>query len=197
MSQARSGGISTLTRLGSVDGYGNATQLGAREWSNADNGNPDNMINFTRGFLGDEDILFIVERDLNRNVCYYSLDEHKVVPTWLMIPDDVDLSSMTIEQIDGDLVSEEALTMLERRGYGVDVLDPTHFTVRALKGEVFTIRRDDNGNARAYIHIDHRDWQVRRVMIHTKPSMLGFPSVREIHIEVEDGGRITQFFFGV
>lgn len=198
MTQARRGGIESLTRLGDVDAYGNATQLGDREWSNEDSGNPGDMVEFVRNVLGDPNILFIIERNLNRNVCYYQLDPetNTVFPAWLMIPPELDIEDMSIDEVDNEL-SEEGLSMLEKRAYGVDHIDATHFTMRALKGEVFTIHRDAGG-ARASIKIEGKQWVVRRFMIHTKPSrVFGIPTVAEIHIEVEDGKKIVQFFFAV
>lgn len=196
MFQTRTGGISSLTCLGRVDVHGNATQLGDTEWSTEDNGNPGNMTEFTRDFLGQDNIMFIIERNLNRNVCYYTLDleSSRVIPTWLIIPDGVDVSDMSIDDVEE--VTEERLTMLENRVYGVDTIDDSHFVVRALKGAVFTIRRDGD-SARATIEVDNRTWVLNRIMIHTTPSrLLGIPSVTEIHLDVEDeNGKIVQFFF--
>jgi hypothetical protein len=173
--------------------------VGDRAWSDEDNDNPDDMVEFTRNVLGEPDtILFIIERNLNRNVCYYQLDTDtkQVTPAWLMIPHGLDLSNLSIDEVDNQ-VTEEGLTMLETRAYGVDTIDDDHFTMRALKGEVFTIHRDGD-TARATIVIDHKTWVVRRIMIHSNPNMLGIPIVKEVHLEVEDGPhRVTQFFFAV
>jgi hypothetical protein len=201
MTQKHSGGIATLTRLGSVDAYGNVTQVGTREWSNEENGNPDEMVEFVRNVLGEQStILFIIERNINRNVCYYQFDPetNKVVPTWLMIPDDLDLKDMSIEDVDTRLTQED-LSMFETRGYGVSVVDDTHFIVRALGDEVLTIHHDEDGNARATIVIDNKHWILRRIMVQTKPiRILGVPTVTELHIEVEDElNRVNQFFYAV
>lgn len=200
MARVRSGGLSSLTRLGSIDGYGNETQLSDRAWSTDENENDDMMVEFTRNVLGEHDnILFVIERNFNRNVCYYQLDPEtgKVTPAWLIIPDHLDVSNMSIFDVDNEL-REEELTMMESRVYGVDMIDESHFTVRALKGEVFTIHRTGD-TARATVDIDDKSWVVRGILIHTRPGLVfGIPTVTEIHVEVEDKNeRVFHFFFAV
>lgn len=196
MSTVRSGGLSTLSLLGHVDGYGNATQYTDQTWCMDENGNPEDIIGLTRDFMCNHDIMFLIERGFNRNICYYKFDEDMgVIPSWLMIPEDMVLEDMSIEEVDS--LEEEDLTFMERRVYGVDMIDDTHFTVRALKGEIFTIYQDDEGHARARATIDNTPQTIRRIMIHTVPGTLRIPTVSEIHIEAEFDNKVSQYFYKV
>lgn len=163
-----------------------------------DNGNPEDTLEIVRGVMGrDENVMFTIERDFNRNVCYYSTqDGVSVDAKWLLIPDDIDLHDMSIEQVEDELV-EEPLTRMETYAYGTKSLGQGRFMLNAIKGEQLGIRRDQEGNYRATIFIQGIHWTLRRIMIHTKPALgMLYPSVTEIHLEVEDvHGDIAQFFY--
>jgi hypothetical protein len=215
-SSAVEGGLNSLHKLGSTDVNGVSRRTGSRSWSVADNGNPDDMVTFVRNFMGqDDDVLFIVERDFNRNVVIYrpcfvhdgtELNTSKVAGgSWLIVPDDVDLDNMTEEVVD-DLV-EEDLTKLEHLGYGVKKMSggegELKFSIAALPDTPLTLFKhvDEEGSEvwRVSIEIEEHRWIVRRIMLHTKPRALGlFPSVTEVHLEVEDygaHGMVAQFYY--
>jgi len=197
-----SGGLSALNYLGCVDTEGEIHYETDRQWAVADNGNPENILEITRGVLGENDtLMFIIERDFNRNVCYYKANtdaggREQVLPNWLIIPRDIDMHNLSIEEVEDEL-KEENLTMVETYAYGTKNIDTNQFMVNALKGEQLSIFKDDEGNYRASIFIRGTPWVLNRIMIHTKSVAMGlYPAVSEIHLDVETlGGTPAQFFY--
>lgn len=171
-------------------------QKSSRQWITEDNGNPDDILDIARELVS-EHVMFTIERNFNKNVCCYQLDDGQVCPQWLMIPDDEDMMEADLDRLQ-EVTHLEDLTMFESRAYGVDVLEADKFIVKALKGEELRLVEDHKGVFRTVIHIDGHPWFLKRIFLHTKPNMVNFPSVHEIHIEVTDEqDRVTQFFFAV
>lgn len=203
---AVSGGLSSLTYLGCVDPQGDVHYATDRCWSTDENGNPENILDITRGVMGANDtLMFIIERDVNRNVCHYTANlddsgalvhENPVAPSWLIVPAGIDMHNMSIQEVEDDL-TEEGLTTMETYAYGTKNLKNGRFMVNALKGEQLSMFQDQEGNYRTSIVIQGMHWVLRRIMIHTKPVMLGlYPSVSEIHLDVESRqGDPAQFFY--
>ena len=191
-----SGGISSLIYLGCVDAGGVVDQKTSRQWITEDNGNPDDILDIARELVS-EHVMFTIERNFNKNVCCYQLDDDQVCPKWLMIPDDEDMMEADLDRLQ-EVTHIEDLNMFENRAYGIDVLESNKFIVKALKGEELGLAEDRNGVTRTVIRINGQPWFLKRIFLHTKPNMVNFPSVHEIHIELMDEhDRITQFFFAV
>jgi hypothetical protein len=168
-------------------------------WRCTSNGNPPDMLSVARELFESETILFIVERDTNRNVVMYTLSEGDIVPRWLMTPaPPVHYDSNTPLPADAEIdlgdVHTESLTALEAAfGYGVRVergsssADKTGLLVQALSGQRITLDSRD-GEAVATIQMvrDTEPLILRRIMIHTEPRPLApWPKVVEIHLEVQ------------
>lgn len=190
------GGLSTLLYLGCVDSNGAVHRRHKREWATEDNGNPTNIIDIARQVVSPH-VLFTVERDFNQNVCCYVLGDNGVAPKWLMIPDETDVENAEVEDLLADGMHTEELTYLETRAYGVDG-DASSFILRAIKGETFTLTKDPAGITRACVTLNGYQWFVNRILLHTKSNIVGFPSVYEVHITVQDrSGKTTQFFYAM
>lgn len=166
-------------------------------WRPARNGNPPDMLTVARALLESEPILFVVERDTNRNVVLYTLRDEDVLPVWLMIPNppvhyDSEMPLDADTEIDLGDVHTETLTPLEAAfGYGVHrgVQRGANMTlfVQALKEQPIVVRKVDN-EWHAFIQItaDSAPLILRRIMIHTEPRPLApWPKVVEIHLEVQ------------
>jgi len=192
-----SGGLGSLHLMGYTDEHGATIQTDSdKRWAADDNGNLDDMPYFVESYLGTQDsTLFIVERNTNRNVCHYqvnhahdgeTLDAHcPVNPSWLMIGGDVDLSNMSTDDIEDGIIYEEELSGIEPMVYGLNFLDTTHFQLKAIPGETFILEQNPAGNKwRATLMIRGEPWVVNRIYLHTAPSLMGFPVVEEIHIDV-------------
>jgi hypothetical protein len=189
------GGLSSLELLGHTDERGATVQTG-RRWASDDNGNPEDMAYFVKSFLGTQDTtLFIVERNINRNVCHYQANLNSdgetlyvhapVKPSWLMIGAELELDSMTEQDVDEGVLYEEPLSGVEPMVYGMTFLDSTHFELKAIPGETFTLEQNPVDSCwRALLTIQGHAWVVERIYLHTTKSALGFPSVQEVHIDV-------------
>ena len=201
---AINGGLEGLVYLGTIDGVGTSHRAVAdRRWRTSDNGNPPNMLGVVRDLMGPGDrVLFIVERDFNRNVAMYrpallsadEVDTNRMVGvTWLLVNRDADL-----ENLDG--LFEENLTVLEEVGYGVDVVmeDDMVFSIRSLPDTpLFLV---NNGGWCVQIEIASRRMTLTRIILHTTKRAFGlFPGVTEVHLEVEDPrtGAVEQHFYAV
>lgn len=194
-SKVRSGGISSLNYLGCVDARGVVDQKTSRQWITEDNGNPDDILDIAQDLVS-ENVMFTIERNFNKNVCCYDLDNGQVHPKWLMIPDDEDMMEADRDRL-REVTHLEDLNMVEKRAYGVDV-EGDKFFVKALRGEELELVKDHNGSFRSVIHIHGQPWFLKRIFLHTKPNMLNFPSVHEIHVEVtNENNKVSQFFFAV
>jgi hypothetical protein len=193
-SKALTGGLSSLVYLGCVDSNGAVERKSQRGWVMEDNGNPSNIVDIAGELVGD--VLFTVERDFNKNVCCYVMGDNGLVPQWLIIPDHVDVENAEVEDL-RDVVHTEELTYIETRGYGVEAKGPGQFGVRAIKGETFTMATHA-GKTRACVTLNGYRWFVHRIFLHTKPNLVGFPSVFELHLTLHDeAGKVTQFFYSV
>jgi hypothetical protein len=194
-SKVRSGGISSLNYLGCVDARGVVDQKTSRQWITEDNGNPDDILDIAQDLVS-ENVMFTIERNFNKNVCCYDLDNGQVHPKWLMIPDDEDMMEADRDRL-REVTHLEDLNMVEKQAYGVDV-EGDKFVVKALRGEELELVKDHNGSFRSVIHIHGQPWFLKRIFLHTKPNMLNFPSVHEIHVEVtNENNKVSQFFFAV
>lgn len=194
-SKVRSGGISSLNYLGCVDARGVVDQKTSRQWITEDNGNPDDILDIAQDLVS-ENVMFTIERNFNKNVCCYDLDNGQVHPKWLMIPDDEDMMEADRDRL-REVTHLEDLNMVEKQAYGVDV-EGDKFFVKALRGEELELVKDHNGSFRSVIHIHGQPWFLKRIFLHTKPNMLNFPSVHEIHVEVtNENNKVSQFFFAV
>ena len=201
------GGLSALLKLGWTDADGVSKRTTGRSWCTCDNGNPAHMLDFVRDFMGPtDDILFILERDLNRNIVIYrpsfiadgEVDRETLArASWLLVPREADLDHTTIAMADEELV-EEDLTVLEKRAYAVTVLNPDNFifSVAALPDTPLVLTQDPNGKWCVRIEIDSQWWTLQRIMVHTTPSVFMFPAVSEIHLDVyQETGRTAQFYY--
>ena len=131
-SKVRSGGISSLNYLGCVDARGVVDQKTSRQWITEDNGNPDDILDIAQDLVS-ENVMFTIERNFNKNVCCYDLDNGQVHPKWLMIPDDEDMMEADRDRL-REVTHLEDLNMVEKQAYGVDV-EGDKFVVKALRGE--------------------------------------------------------------
>jgi hypothetical protein len=175
------------------------------------------MLTLVRNLMGgdtrddgdDDPVLFIVERDLNRNVVMYRPGNAELVqPSWLLVPEEADLDNITVEMVDEQLV-EEDLTKLEQLGYGVKRLSgegaASRFYMAALPDTPLTLFQTQEGKRRVWVEIEGKRWILQRVMLHTRPRALGwFPTVTEVHLEVEmmtesgaGSGMVAQFYYAV
>lgn len=204
------GGLSALVQLGSTDADGVSKRRTDRSWCTCDNGNPAHMLDFIRDFMGAEDnILFILERDFNRNVVVYRPllnDAGAVVQdllagaTWLLVPPDADLDQTTISMVDENLI-EEDLSTLEKCAYAVSVVnaDANTFAVAALPDTPLVLTQTADGKWCARIEIESQWWTLQRIFVHTTPAVFNlFPKVSEIHLDVrQDDGRTAQFYYAI
>lgn len=210
MTSAINGGLDSLIELGVIDVHNVSHRASTREWATTDNGNPANMLGFVRDIMGaDDEVLFIVERDFNRNVVLYrptltysgDLDTTQIVNAgWLMISDEADLDDANVA-MDDDAISEEAMTSLEELGYGVNVINGSNlcFAIRALPDVPLFLVQNAKGQWRARIEIKGQMWVLHRIFITTTPRSFGFPKVSELHLEVcdVDTDAIAQFFYAL
>lgn len=194
-SSALSGGLSAITCLGSVNTEGRVTRRFRTLWKTGDNGNPSNIVDIAREMVSDN-VMFTVERDFNKNVCCYVLHpDGRLIPQWLMIPPDADVENASMDDLH-DIVHTEELTFLEKKGYGISTKG-SQFSLNALKGERFKLVRGGE-HPRATVEIEGTTWFVHRIFLHTEPNMVGFPSVKEIHLTVHDQqGKVAQFFYRI
>ena len=199
------GGLSALVKLGSTDSEGVSKRSTFRSWCTCDNGNPAHMLDFVRDFMGaDDEILFILERDINRNVVVYrpsftatgDLDRNSMArASWLLVPREADLEHTTISMADEELV-EEDLSVLEKYAYAVTVLDEFTFALAALPDTPLVLTRNTNGKWCVRIEIESQWWTLQRILVHTTPMAFNmFPAVSEIHFDVQENGRTAQFYY--
>jgi hypothetical protein len=183
-------------------------------WRQKQNGNPSNLYSSVKEVLRAVNVLFIVERDLNRNVVVYAVDTESplIIPPpvqtqvfWLMIPaaarsvpirgeSDDDSSD---SDSDGDPpgasnlgeVYTEDLTMVERRyAYGLTTRNITYteeeIFIKALDKQPIRVRMHADGSYYATIQIGGTDMVLNRIFICTEPGALLWPKTTEVHLEV-------------
>lgn len=147
-------------------------------WRRKQNGNPSNLYSSVKEVLGAVNVLFIVERDLNRNVVVYAVDTESplIIPPpvqtqvfWLMIPAAAPVAGRSVpirgesdddssdSDSDGDPpgasnlgeVYTEDLTIVERRyAYGLTTRNITY-----TEEEIF-IKALDKQPIRVRMHAD-------------------------------------------
>lgn len=192
--------VNDLILLGHTTPDGGCTRTTSRSWCTCDNGNPVDMLTFIRDFIGkDETVLFILERDVNRNVVLYRFDEDtmSVDASWLLIPEDADLTQTTIAMVDEELVQED-LSSVEQHIYGTGALNAAdmRFNLAALVDMPLHVRQNAMGQWRVYIELEAREWILQRINVHTDKGLV--PVVTEIHFDVEDtAGRSLQFYYAI
>jgi hypothetical protein len=211
--------LANLTLLGvTIDGAhfkqrndGSLVPDPAPAWQPVRNGNPPNMLDVTRSLMEDHHrrVLFILERDTNRNVVLYLHDSSTLVsPLWLMIPgapvhynSDEPLSD-DVEIELGDVYVEEMTPLESTIGYGVRTDERRqHVYVQALKKQPIYVREVD-GEWHAFIQIaDGAPLMIlRRISIVTEPRPFApWPRVVGMHIEAQQtlSGPLIVYRYGV
>lgn len=199
-------------QIGQVRGFANLTFLGvttpsgefgangmacsAPSWRRPHNGNPTSMIDVVRSLFPEQTILFIIERDVNRNVVVYTLDKTRanVRVFWLMIPSTAPLYTHDAplpSEIDLGSVHTEDLTAVENRlAYGVNVLndggDGLALAVKAIGEERVYV---DTFSGVASVTIADTTMELRRVFISTEArSWMPYPKTVEVHVECAPPG---------
>ena len=195
-------------------------------WRRKQNGNPSNVFARVKDVLQDSvNVLFIVERDLNRNVVVYAVDTESplIVPPpiqthvfWLMIPassprDDEDTSDSDSDSDSragsnlGDVYTED-LTMVERRyAYGLTSRNITYteeeIFIKALDKQPIRVRMHADGSYHATIQIGGVDMILNRIFICTEPgTLLLWPKTTEVQLEVRltlDSPTTLTYYFRV
>ena len=190
-------GFANLNFLGVTTSGGEYTALGepcvSPSWRRPHNGNPPNMIDVVRSLFPDQSVLFIVERDVNRNVVVYTLDKTRanVRVYWLMIPSSAPFythDSPHTEEIDLGNIHTEDLTAIENRlAYGVTMHsnaapETLCVSVKAIGEERMFV---DTYTGVASVVIAENQLELRRVFISTEPrSWMPYPKTVEVHVEV-------------
>jgi hypothetical protein len=189
----------------------NGKQLeGARDncgpWRHATNGNPLAMRDVVQTLLPDCHAAFVVERDLNRNVAVYAVNEveggeveatHPMSTFWLMIP-----AAVSTEDL-GEVYTEDLTKVEQTLAYGVSQhrIDPDGtltVNVRALNGEPITVYRDaTDASWRARVNVQGGTLNVHKFMIFTEPRRWApWPKTVELHVHgtTQGGTPITYHF---
>lgn len=180
-------------------------------WHPISNGNPPNMLDVTRSLFEDNGkrVLFIVERDTNRNVLMYSRDSERVVePLWLMIQGapvhyNADEPFNDEAEIELGNIYTEDLTPLEASiGYGLRVDDSRqHVYMHALREQAIYVRQLE-GEWHAMIEVTPNTPPLflRRITIITQPRPFApWPRIVEVHVEVQQSlqGPLIVYRYGV
>ena len=80
---------------------------------------------------GGIELLFLIERDINKNVVVYALDQGEVHVFWVMVPDR------------GDMYTEELTTLEKMYAYGIrEVTADNYLFIEALPQEPLRIHSD-------------------------------------------------------
>lgn len=191
-------GFANLTFLGVTTSGGEYTSQGescaSPSWRRPHNGNPPNMIDVVRSLFPDQTVLFIVERDVNRNVVVYTLDKTRanVHVFWVMIPSSAPFythDSAHTQEIDLGNIHTEDLTAIENRmAYGVTLQhntasgDSLCMSVKAIGEERIFV---NTYTGVASVVIAENALELRRVFISTEPrSWMPYPKTVEVHVEV-------------
>lgn len=155
-------------------------------WRHASNGNPANVCSVIQSLVEDTHVLFVVERDVNRNVVVYSLEEgggkKTVTPFWLMIPAPRSTTDL------GDVYTEDLTCVETNLAYGVQQRVNTDasitLSVRAINGLPIQIKPDKTGSYAAHISMHGGELIVKRFMIFTEPRRWSpWPKTVELHVE--------------
>lgn len=188
-------GFANLSFLGVTTSGGEYNAVGeacaSPAWRRPHNGNPPNMVDVVRALFPDQTILFLVERDINRNAVVYTLDKtrSKVVVYWLMIPSSAPFYTHDFpnsQEVDLGQIHTEDLTAIENRlAYGVVMhqtgSDQLCMSVKAIGEERIFI---DTYTGVASIIIADNSMELRRVFISTEArSWMPYPKTVEVHVE--------------
>lgn len=185
-------------------------------WSMQSNGNPHSLMFKTiKELLYDTvHVLFIIERDTNKNVVVYGLNKDSsgnvvltTVVFWVMIPveakrdedveeeedEEVDLGNTDDQEVDLGNVYTEDLTFFENNyAYGIKSRslqsdgEEEHIYVKALEGQLIMVKQDMDGEYYAMIHINGSVRLLNRIFICTEPRPLGLCRTKEVHVDVRD-----------
>jgi len=215
------GGLASMTYLGVTSNgheYPNPSVPNST-WRKDGNQNPNNMFDIIRS-LFDDNVLFVIERDINRNVVVYKLNvrpDGSVDPAnpievfWLMIPvaaptgpesddDSGDDEDEDEDEVDlGDVYTED-LTQMERTlAYGVqtEVRNGNRVMfVKALRGEPITVKRTETG-WKGCMTIAGVEMSIERILISTEPRAWGlWPTITEAHMHMrENNGRLNVYHY--
>ena len=210
-------GLQTANEVFVTRGDGSSELLsephrGPVPWRQKQNGNPSNLYSSVKEVLGAVNVLFIVERDLNRNVVVYAVDTESplIIPPpvqthvfWLMIPAAAPVAGWSVPRDDdssdsdsdppaasnlGEVYTED-LTIVERRyAYGLTSRNITYteeeIFIKALDKQPIRVRIHADGSYYATIQIGGTDMVLNRIFICTEPGALLWPKTTEVHLEV-------------
>jgi hypothetical protein len=156
------------------------------------------------------EMLFMIERDLNRNVVIYGLNKNDegvvqlpTVAFWLMIPDsttrvheshdtatDSDSADEENCSVPPDLHTED-LTFIEKNlAYGiaqntVNTAEEVIY-IKALENQPIYVRRDGQGRFYATVDINGTSMCLRRIFICTDSNATILRGTKEVHVEVSE-----------
>lgn len=181
-------------------------------WRHGGNGNPRNMLEVVQSLLPDLNIVFLVERDLNRNIVLYCVNEcrpgvvdreNPMTVMWLMIPQTPDTTSST-EDVDlGEVYTEDLNTLERTLAYGLTNVvvqsdDKLQVRVRAVNGEDIMIRYHAAERTwEAIVLVQQRYLYLDRFRIFTEPRKFApWPKTVELHVDgrLMAGGEISYHF---
>lgn len=182
-------------------------------WRHDSNGNPTNMLEVVQALLPDLNIVFVVERNLNRNVVLYCVNETRpgvvngdnpITVMWLMISAPAPPTTTECDEVDLGNVYTEDLNTLERTlAYGVSnvtITGNTEFKTRicAVSGEDITIRYSATDKTwEALILMQNTYLRLNRFRIFTEPRKFApWPKTVELHVDAKlmAGNAITYHF---
>ena len=156
------------------------------------------------------DVLFTIERGLNRNTVIYKVKKNgngKVHPNdpvevyWIMLPDAVGDDDEVDEDLDEDPLKhaykEEPLLIEKQFAYGVNIVQPNVFEVRALKKLLIHVQQLEDGTYVPISTIQGKSYRIQRILIHTVPqTMKPWPRTVQMHACVlDEHGAAYQFYF--
>ena len=162
-------------------------------WRMCYNGNPRGMLEVVEQLLPDTNVLFIVQRDLNRNVVVYAYDEGRgtVRSFWLIVPANARRSPPTLEEdltdeeeeVDvGDAYVEELTSLEQTFAYGVTTHADGRVSIKPLEGHILRIQKEGSKWV-AFDEVKQKLCVVREVFVCTEPcSWRPWPTTTECHI---------------
>ena len=166
--------------------YGNTAN-----WRRDSNGNSEDVLHVVKELFPDDEILFVIERDFNRNILVYKtafdendeLDLSKIVDVfWLMV--DAPVSPTNLGR-----VHIEELSILERSlAYGVEANKDEigyYIKIRALNEPIRVFYEADE--LHAGLAVKGNMMTLERVMIYTTPRALCWPLTTQLDFNFMDG----------
>jgi hypothetical protein len=165
----------------------------AAPWRMCYNGNPRGMWQYVKSSLPPEtNVLFIVQRDVNRNVVVYAYSEaeRRVHAFWFMVPASArrsparyDEDKEEDEEVDVGEAYAEGLTLVEETmAYGVSPTVDGAFTVKALEGRQLRVVKEGDEWV-ATCTAEGRHVVLRDVFICTEASSWRpWPTTTECHL---------------